>query len=74
VAAAAASTFALPKGANDILCTFSALSSILVRTRFTFPCDFSENGCDERHTLVGWGVNGILPDFIHFTSDLDKIQ
>lgn len=53
LAATAASTFALPKGANEILHTFTALSSSLVRTRFTFPCDFSENECDERHTLRG---------------------
>ena len=52
-AAAAASTFEILKGANEILRTFSALSSSLFRTRFTFPCDFSENGCGERHTLRG---------------------
>jgi len=53
VAAAAASTFAILKGANKILRTFSALSYSLVRTRFTFPCDFSENGCGEKYTLRG---------------------
>ena len=53
MAAAAASTFAILKGANEILRTFSSLSYSLVRTRFTFPCDFTENGCGERHTLRG---------------------
>lgn len=53
MAAAGASTFAILEGANEILRTFSALSYNLVRTRFTFPCDFSENVCGERHTLRG---------------------
>ena len=65
LAAAAASTFALLKGANEILPIFSAFSSNLVRTLFTFPCACSENGRGERHTLHG-GVRVILPCFIHF--------
>ena len=77
MAAAAPSTFALLKDANEILHTFSALSSNLFRTLFTVPCDFSENGCDERHTLrggLGVGRKWNFDRLYTFYADLDKIR